>query len=95
MCFAITDIGQLQIFLGRMFHTMPGIRVSAGDWRNALVNYGFLLAAGALACTPWLQKLFRRIKDSWIGMLLLAVLFWVCVWRLEMEGQNPFMYLHF
>lgn len=95
VCFAITDIGQLQIFLGRMFHTMPGIRVSAGDWRNALVNYGFLLAAGALACTPWLQKLFRRIKDSWIGMLLLAVLFWVCVWRLEMEGQNPFMYLHF
>ena len=22
-------------------------------------------------------------------------LFWLCVWRLQMEGHNPFMYLNF
>lgn len=95
VCFEVTDIGQLQMFLGRMFHVVPGIRVSAGDFRNALANYGMLLGAGALACTPWLQRLFRRFKDSWLVMILLAALFWLCVWRLEVEGQNPFMYLDF
>jgi hypothetical protein len=28
-------------------------------------------------------------------MSLLAVLFWICVWRLQREGNNPFMYLNF
>lgn len=95
VCFAITDIRQLQIFLGRMFHVVPGIRVSAGDWRKALVNYGVLFAVGAIASTPLLQKLFGRFKDNWLVMTLLAALFWLCVWRLQVEGQNPFMYLHF
>ncbi len=95
VCFAITDIGQLQVFLGRMFHVIPGIRVSAGDWHKALVNYGVLFALGAIASTPLLQKLFRRFKDNWLVMALLAALFWLCVWRLRVEGQNPFMYLHF
>ena len=95
VCFAITDIRQLQIFLGRMFHVVPGIRVSAGDWRKALVNYGVLFAVGAIASTPLLQKLFGRFKDNWLVMALLAALFWLCVWRLQVEGQNPFMYLHF
>lgn len=95
VCFEVTDIGQLQIFLSRMFHVIPGIRVSTGDWQNALANYGILFGVGALACTPLLQKLFRRFKDSWLVMILLAALFWLCIWRLEVEGQNPFMYLNF
>ena len=95
VCFGITDIGQLQVFLGRMFHVVPGIRVSAGDWQKALENYGLLFLAGAIASTPLLKNLFRRFKDSWPVMALLAALFWLCVWRLQMEGHNPFMYLNF
>lgn len=95
ICFEITDMEQLQIYLGRMFHVMQGINVAAGDWKNALTDYGSLLAAGAFACTPALQKLFRRFKDNVLVTLLLAVLFWICVWRLEVEGQNPFKYLDF
>lgn len=95
VCFEVTDIGQLQVYLGRMFHVVPGIRIAAGDWQKALANYGLLFLAGAIASTPLLRKLFGRFKDSWIMMALLAALFWVCVWRLQVEGQNPFMYLHF
>lgn len=92
VCFAITDVSQLQVYLGRMFGTVEGIRISAGDWLRALRNYWYLLGIGALACTPTLQKLFRRWKNSLLGSLILAVLFWLCVWRLQIEGQNPFMY---
>lgn len=95
VCFAVTDIGQLQILLGRMFRVVPGIRVNQGDWHKALVNYGVLFAVGAIASTPIPQKLFRRFKDSWLMMGLLAALFWLCVWRLQTEGHNPFMYLNF
>lgn len=95
MCFAISDVGQLQIFLGRMFGVISGLRVSAADWKNALINYGLLFAAGAFACTPWPRRLYEKWKDTLPGMLALAVLFWFCVWRLQTEGQNPFMYLKF
>jgi len=95
MCFAITDLSQLGTYLGRMFGMVEGICVSADDWKKALMNYGALFAAGGFACTPALQKLFQRFKDSLPGMLLLIALFWLCVWRIQTEGQNPFMYLNF
>lgn len=95
VCFAVTDIQQIEIYLGRMFGSVPGINVSAGDWMNALRNYGLMFGAGFIACTPAVRKLFRRFKDTIPGVLLLAALFWFCVWRVQVEGQNPFMYLHF
>lgn len=95
MCFAITDMSQLQIYLGRMFGTLEGIRVSAKDWLKALETYWYLFAVGIVACTPAAKKLFVRWKDSFVGMVLLAVLFWLCVWRLGVEGHNPFMYSNF
>lgn len=95
MCFAVTDTAQLQVYLGRMFGVTRGIYVSAGDWLKALGNYWYLFGIGALACTPALEKLFRRWKDTAACSILLAVLFWTCVWRLQAEGQNPFMYSGF
>lgn len=95
MCFAITDMSQLQIYLGRMFGTLEGIRVSAGDWLKALETYWYLFAVGFVACTPAVKKLFVRWKDSFGGMIVLAALFWLCIWRLGVEGQNPFMYFDF
>lgn len=95
ICFAVTDLSQLQAYLGRMFGVTEGIRVSARDWIKALETYGYLFATGALACTPVLRKLFQKWKDSFIGALILAGLFWLCIWRLQVEGNNPFMYFRF
>lgn len=95
MCFAITDVSQLQVYLGRMFGVVEGIHVSAGDWRRALGTYWYLFAAGFAACTPAAKWLFNKWKDRLPGLLVLAVLFWLCVWRLQTEGLNPFMYFNF
>ena len=95
VCFAVTDVSELQIVLGRMFGVEKGIRVSAGDWIRALQNYWYLLGFGAVACTPVLQKCFRRFQDNMVCKLILVVLFWLCIWRLQVEGQNPFMYFRF
>lgn len=93
ICFAVADVEQLQIYLGRMFHVIPGVRISEGDWVKALSNYAGLFGVGFLACTPWAKKVYQRFKDTLPGVLVLVVLFWLCVWRLEVEGHNPFMYL--
>lgn len=95
MCFAITDISQLRIYLGRMFGVVEGIYVNAEDWTRALETYGYLFVTGILACTLFFKRLFYRWKDRFLGKLLLAVLFWICIWRLQIEGQNPFMYSSF
>lgn len=95
MCFAITDVSQLWVYFGRMFGIRAGIHISRGDWMKALQNYGPLLLVGAFACTPALQKLFKKGKDSFLGAVILAALFWFCVWRIQIEGQNPFMYFRF
>lgn len=95
MCFAITETDQLQIYLGRMLGTVRGMHVNSADWRNALADYGILFAVGMFACTPGMEKIFKRFKDNPVGAIVLVGLFWLCVWRLQAEGQNPFMYFNF
>lgn len=95
MCFAITDVSQLQIYLGRMFGVLQGVVVRPMDWREALRNYGLLFLLCFLCCTPAVKKLYHRWKNNVILQFVLAVLFWVCVWRLMAEGNNPFLYFRF
>lgn len=95
MCFAITDLEQLQVYLGRMFGLIPAVSSHGGDWQKALENYGGLLLAGMAACTPLVEWVYRKLKKRWIGMILLALCFWLCVHRILVEGNNPFLYLDF
>lgn len=95
MCFAITDMGQLQIYLERMFHPAEGVGLRGRDWLDALESYGSLLAVAAAFCTPLAEKLYGRMKNHLFGKILLAVLFWMCVQRLIMEGNNPFLYFSY
>lgn len=95
MCFAITDMHQLQVYLGRMFRAVEGINVNADDWRKAFGTYWYLFGAGFAACTPAVKRLFCKFKDRLPGILVLAALFWLCVWRLQVEGMNPFRYFDF
>ena len=95
MCFAITDIPQLQVYLGRMFGAVEGIYVNAMDWKRAFETYWYLFGIGFVVCMPGTRRLFRKWKDSLPGILALVVLFWLCVWRLQVEGMNPFRYFDF
>lgn len=95
MCFEIVDVQELQIYLGRMFGLIPSVNARPGDWLKALEAYWWLLLAGFAACLPMVMKLFKKFKDTLLGGLILAALFWLCVWRLQMVGDNPFMYRGF
>lgn len=95
MCFAIADLRELGIYFGRMFGFIKGVSVYSGDFAKALGNYGIFFLIGLILCTPLPEKLYKKCRDSLPGMLLLALLFWLCIWRIQAEGNNPFMYLRF
>ena len=95
VCFAISDIGRLQIYLGRMFGLNEGINVSAGDWQRVLPDYLGLFAICFVSCTPLVKKIYRKMKDRIVGQILLAILFWVCVVQIMIAGENSFMYFRF
>lgn len=95
MCFAISDLKELGIYFGRLFGCVEGIAVYSGDFVKALKNYGIFFVTGFFFCTPLAEKWWKKCKDSLPGMLLLAVLFWLCIWRIQVNGNNPFLYLRF
>lgn len=92
MCFAITDVSELQVYLSRMFGISEGLRISAGDWQMALERYWYLLVGGALAATSLIERFFRKWKNSFVVSILLIAVFWFCVYVIQRQGQNPFMY---
>lgn len=51
--------------------------------------------SSGLACTPVIEKLYHKWQDKLPVKVLLAGLFWYCIWRLLLEGNNPFMYFSF
>lgn len=95
MCFAITDVHELWLYLGRMFGSAPQSVILQGDWRAALQNYGGILVIAFIASTPFLRRVYRRWKDSAAVDAALAALFWICVWRIMEDGKNPFLYSNF
>ncbi len=94
MVFAITDVNELVLYVGRMFGSTPKFSVP-GDWWTALKTYGVLLLVAAIACTPMVKRIYDKWKNSLVMKIVLAALFWVCVWRIMVEGDNPFMYFKF
>ena len=95
MCFAITDLGELGIYLSRMFGLGSAVAMHVGDWQKALSDYGLLLGAGIVASTPLVRWVYQKLERKWPGMILLAVCFWFCVHRILLQGENPFLYRNF
>ena len=94
-CFAVTDLQDLFTYLGRMFGILSGIRVNETIFMTLLGKYGFTILIGILFCTKKAHQCYKKWKDSYLGMITLAILFWVSVWYIHMMGDNPFLYFRF
>lgn len=95
MCFAISKLDDLGIYIGRMFGFAEGVRVNEGILWEKCSKYGILILFAAFLCTPVAEKLFQKWKDRLPGMIVLTGLFWLCVWYIMTMGDNPFMYFRF
>ena len=41
------------------------------------------------------EKLWNRIRGTWLGTVVLALLFWACVYCMSVATNDPFMYFSF
>lgn len=95
--FAITDLKQLGIYFGRLFPFIggAGVAVNSQDIIKYSQNYGGLFLAGILLCIPGVFNFYEKHRKNWVVILLLAIIFWYCVYFMASSAGNPFMYLKF
>lgn len=95
VCFAITDVHQLMVYLGRMFGLLDGTYANLTVFYAACSKYGLTILIGLVIALLPVKKLYEKGKNSWIGMICLTILFWVSVWYVVVMGNNPFLYFRF
>ena len=94
--FSVSDFGQLGAYFGRLFPLFS--RTAAAyplDFLKYGKTYGVFLILGLLCSTSLPAYLYRRFKSTWVGAVILAVLFWLCLYCLSTGMNDPFMYFRF
>ncbi len=94
--FAITDFSELRVYLLKMFPFFSGApTASLNDFWRLLNLYAPLLIASVIFSVSYPQKLFEKIRDKALGILILLVVFWYSVYLLAIGINNPFLYFRF
>lgn len=89
--FAITDLSQLAVFIGKLFSFTGG-----ADWVYYLRNYGITFAAAALFSTPLAERLYNKIKKHQaLNLAVLGLILVISVAYLVDATYNPFLYFRF
>lgn len=94
--FAITDLGQLGIYLGRMFpFAGEGIAVNTKDIFKYLGMYWHYLLLGVIWCIPKVSGFVKEHRKHPAVVVFTVLVFWLSVYCVVSMGNNPFAYLKF
>lgn len=92
--FAIGDWDQMVLFVARLFG-IGGTPVNANDYMIWGRDYFAWMAGGIILATPLSEKLWKKIRHGTFADVLLAVLFWICIYYISTAAQDPFMYFRY
>ena len=96
LLFAVPDVGQIGIYLTRLFPFFGGgIAVNRGDFLRYGNHFGLFLVLGFLLSSPWPERIWVRIRSSAVGTAVCLLLFWVAVYYISVSVNDPFMYFSF
>ena len=94
--FAITDLRQLELYLGRMFpFAGEGITVNPNDIVKYLRMYWVYLVVGIVWCIPAVSHFLEKHRKHPVVVILTIIVFWLSVYCVVSMGNNPFAYLKF
>lgn len=94
--FAVTDLGQLGLYLGRLFPLAGvGVAVNSKDIVKYLGMYWYYLLAGIIWCIPASSRFLQKHRRNPAVVLLTVVVFWFSVFCVVSMESNPFAYLKF
>lgn len=88
--FAVEGVDEFLVYITRMFGGYAG-----QDYMDHIVSVAIYLAVGIMLSAPIFRKLYDRIKDNALGLVLHLVLFWASIVSLVDAAYNPFLYFRF
>ena len=97
MMFAITNTEQIGIFFTRLFNLTSicsPLNVNSNDYLNYLSDYWPYLLGGVVCCFPLMEEVLVKTRIYMTRFISFA-LFWLCVYMIMKNGNNPFMYINF
>ena len=97
MAFTITDVGQLGVYLSRMFpfFSVSNQTANPADFVKYVNDYWKLLVLGVLFATPLPAKIYTLIRKNILGTAVVAVIFALSMYYLAISENNPFLYFNF
>lgn len=95
LLFAVTDLSQIAVYLGRLFPFGGPAGYFAGDYLKYAGMYAGSLCAGIIFITPIPRNLYSRWKDSPAAALILLGIFWASVYCMKAGMDDPFLYFRF
>ncbi len=94
MVFAISDLGQLKVFYGRLIG-IGGENVVGTDWLMQLKDFWWIFILAVFFSTEIPGRLYKKYKNNPVVYVLLAAVLGVAVYCLLMGLDDPFMYFRF
>lgn len=74
---------------------VTGEYVFAGDYLKYGKIYGIFLAIGVLFCTPYMERLYKKIKNTPIILPVCSAILCGCILCMYMGLDDPFLYFRF
>ncbi|MBQ6806736.1 MAG: MBOAT family protein [Lachnospiraceae bacterium] len=96
MVFAIDDMQVLLQYLQNMIGIhASGAIVEGEQVLRYLKEYGVLFIFCVLFATPFPMRQYKKRKNKWYVILLIAAIFWFSVYEIMVGSNNPFLYFRF
>lgn len=97
MLFAISEPERIMIFFTRLFdlqNIFVPINVNSQDYLTYLEDYWPFLLGGFVCIFPFIENILVKTRLAMTRFISFS-LFWLCIYVIMKNGNNPFMYLNF
>lgn len=96
LIFAVPDLQEIGIYISRLVPLFGiGTAVNPRDFLIHGEKYIVFLLLGILFATPLPQRLWKPVRNRWLGTVICFLLFWVSVFYLAVATNDPFLYFNF
>ncbi len=97
LIFAVTDFSQLGIYFSRLFPVFAdkATVVFKEDYIKYWDIYRNFFIAGAIFSTKLPQMIYKKIKNTAFGAIVLLAIFWASVYCMYKGMNDPFLYFRF
>lgn len=92
--FALVSLPDTAVFYGRLFG-LGGSAINPEDYLFWSKEYLPLILGGIALCTPWPERLWKKLRSHPLTDAALFFLFWAAVYFLSTGSQDPFLYFQF